>query len=227
MRPSTTSTRGVPCSTRPTLVDVVLFGAGIPATSFMPKGTLYWNDALEGYPYDPAKAQEELAQSKTPNGFQLEIKTRAGSPDEETLATALKDMWGQIGVELTITPEEASVLDEDYHTFKFQATTSGWTNDIVDPDELVAYGVSYESSEAYGTGWQNPEAQDLAEKGAAELDPAKRKEMYFRIQQLMNDDAPILSLYYVPYIDVTTTKVHNLQHPPTGQYVFMKTWIEQ
>ena len=37
------------------------------------------------------------------------------------MATALKDMWSQIGVELTITPEEASVLNEDYHAFKFQA----------------------------------------------------------------------------------------------------------
>ena len=60
---------------RQTLVDVVLFGAGIPATSFMPKGALYWNDTLEGYPYDLAKAQEELAQSATPEGFALELST--------------------------------------------------------------------------------------------------------------------------------------------------------
>src|SRR3954470_4265358 len=112
---------------RQTLVDVVLFGFGGPATSFMPKGTLYWNDTLEGYPYDPAKAQEELGQSKPPNGFPLEIKTRAGSPNDDTLATALKDMWSQIGVELTITPEESTVLDEDYHTFKFEAMSTGWT----------------------------------------------------------------------------------------------------
>ncbi|MDQ3227499.1 MAG: ABC transporter substrate-binding protein, partial [Chloroflexota bacterium] len=47
---------------RQTLVDVVLFGVGVPATSFMPKGALYWNDMLEPYAYDVARAQEELAQ---------------------------------------------------------------------------------------------------------------------------------------------------------------------
>ena len=122
---------------RQTLVDVVLFGVGIPATSFMPKGALYWNDTLPGYPYDIAKAQEELAQSQTPDGFPLELKILGGSVDEETLATALKDMWSQIGVEVTITPVEGSVLNEDYDTRNFQAMTNYWTNDIVDPDELV------------------------------------------------------------------------------------------
>ena len=163
---------------RQTLVDVVLFGVGIPATSFMPKGALYWNDALVPYEYDVAKAQEELAQSPTPTGFPLELKINAGSVDEETLATALKDMWSQIGVELTITPVEGSVLNEDYGTQNFQAMTNYWTNDIIDPDELVAYAVLPESSEAFQTGWNNTEAQDLAREGAAEPDPAKRDDMY-------------------------------------------------
>src|SRR5829696_2305118 len=77
---------------RQTLVDVVLFGNGIPATSFMPKGALYWNDTLEGYPYDLAKAQEELAQSATPDGFALELSTIAGFVSDESLSTAIKDM---------------------------------------------------------------------------------------------------------------------------------------
>jgi peptide/nickel transport system substrate-binding protein len=212
---------------RQTLVDVVLFGVGVPATSFMPGGSLYFNDTLEGFPYDQAKAQAELAQSKTPSGFPLELKIRAGSPDEDTLATALKDMWGQIGVDVTISPTESGTLDDDYHKYNFQAMTNYWTNDIIDPDELVAYAVLPESQEAFGTGWNNTEAQDLARKGAAELDPAKRKEMYFRIQELFNQDSPMLPLYYQPYVNVTTTKVHNFSHPPTGQYVWTKTWIEQ
>jgi peptide/nickel transport system substrate-binding protein len=105
--------------------------------------------------------------------------------------------------------------------------TNYWTNDIIDPDELVAYAVLPESQEAFGTGWNNAEAQDLARKGAAELDPAKRKEMYFRIQELFNQDSPMLPLYYKPYLIVTTTKVHNFSQPPTGQYVWTKTWLEQ
>jgi peptide/nickel transport system substrate-binding protein len=212
---------------RRTLIDVVLFGLGVPATSFMPKGALYWNDTLEGFPYDPARAQEELAQSGTPNGFPLELKILAGSADDETLATALKDMWSQIGVEVTISPAESGVLFEDYNTQNFQALSNYWTNDIIDPDELVAYAVLPESSEAFQTGWVNEDAQELARQGAAESDPAKRQEIYFRIQEIYNEDSPMLPLYHKPYVDVTTIRVHNHNHPPTGQWDWKMTWIEQ
>jgi peptide/nickel transport system substrate-binding protein len=211
---------------RKTLVDVVLFGVGIPATSFMPKGALYWNDTLQPYAYDPAKAKDELAQSATPQGFPLDLKILAGSADEETLATALKDMWGQIGVDVTITPVESSVREQDYDNHNFQAMAQYWTNDIIDPDELVAYAILPESSQAFQTGWNNVEAQDLARKGASEPDPAKRKEMYFRIQELFNEDSPMLPLYYKPYVDVTTVRVHNFNHPPTGEYDWKMMWIE-
>jgi peptide/nickel transport system substrate-binding protein len=209
------------------LIEVVLFGIGIEATTVMPRGALYWNDMLAGFPYDLDQAKELLSQSKTPDGFPLEMQIRAGSADEQTLATALKDMWSQIGVEVTITPLDGAVVTQNYFDFKFEATVNGWTNDIIDPDELIAYAVLPESSEAFGTGWVNTEAQDLARQGAAELDPAKRKEIYFRIQELWNQDSPMILLYHLPYVDVTTTKIHNFGHPPTGQWDWKKTWMEQ
>jgi peptide/nickel transport system substrate-binding protein len=212
---------------RQTLVDVVLFGVGIPATSFMPKGALYWNDELTPYTYDVEAAKAELAQSATPDGFPLELKIRGGSPDDETLATALKDMWSQIGVEVTITPTEGTTLNDDYNNQNFQAMTNYWTNDIIDPDELVAYAILPESSQAFQTGWVNEEAQQLAKDGAAEPDPAKRDEMYRRIQEIYHEESPMLALYYRPYLDITTTKVHNFGHPPTGQFDWRTTWIEQ
>jgi peptide/nickel transport system substrate-binding protein len=212
---------------RQTLVDVVLFGVGVPATSFMPKGALYWNDALTPYGYDIEAAKAELAQSATPDGFPLELKIRGGSPDEETLATALKDMWSQIGVDVTITPTEATTLNEDYNNQNFQAMTNYWTNDIIDPDELVAYAVLPESSEAFQTGWVNEEAQQLARDGAAEPDPARRDEIYRRIQEIYQEESPMLALYYRPYLDITTIKVHNFGHPPTGEFDWRMTWIEQ
>ncbi len=212
---------------RQTLVDVVLFGTGIPATSFMPKGALYWNDTLQGYPYDVAKAQEELAQSATPEGFALELTTLAGFVDDETMATAIKDMWSQIGVEVTINPLETSVWNEAFSNADFQAMSVYWTNDIIDPDELVGFAVLPDAVEAFHTGWEHAEAQELARQGPAETDPEKRKQIYFRIQEIHSEESPMLPLYYEPFINVTTTRVHNFQHPPTGQYNWKTTWMEQ
>jgi peptide/nickel transport system substrate-binding protein len=212
---------------RQTLIDVVLFGVGVPATSFMPKGALYWNDTLPGFPYDLTQAQAEMAQSKTANGFPLELKVLAGSADDEALATAIKDMWSQIGVDVTIAPTETSTINADFFAANFEAMSNYFTYDIIDPDEIVGFSVLSDSSDAFETGWVNSEAQKLAHEGAAETDPAKRKAIYFRIQELFNQDSPMVILYHKPYVDVTTTKVHNFCHPPTGQYVFTRTWIER
>jgi peptide/nickel transport system substrate-binding protein len=211
---------------RQTLVDVVLFGNGVPATSFMPKGALYWNDTLAGYPYDLDKAREELAQSATPDGFALELSTLAGFVDDETMATALKDMWSQIGVEVTINPLETSVWNEAFSGGNFQSMSVYWTNDIIDPDELVGFAVLSEPVQAFHTGWENAEAQELTAQGAAETDPEKRKEIYFRIQEIHSEESPMLPLYHEPLMNVTTAQVHNFRHPPTGQYDWRTTWIE-
>ena len=212
---------------RQTLVDVVLFGTGIPATSFMPKGALYWNDTLEGYPYDLAKAQEELAQSATPEGFAIELTTLAGFVDDETMATALKDMWSQIGVEVTINPLETSVFNEAFTNANFQAMSVYWTNDIIDPDELVGFAVLPDAPRRSTPAGRMPRRRSWRGRVPAETDPEKRKEIYFRIQEIHSEESPMLPLYYEPFLNVTTTRVHNFKHPPTGQYNWKTTWMEQ
>jgi peptide/nickel transport system substrate-binding protein len=172
------------------------------------------------------KANVYLAQSKAPDGFQLELQFLAGSVDDEQTAAALKDMWSQIGVDVQLTPVEQGVYYDAWTNETFQAWIGYWTNDIIDPDELVTFAVLPDSSNAYHTGWSNPEAVELAKQGATELDPAKRKEIYFRIQEIFNEDAPMVLLYHKPYVEVMTTKVHNFGHPPTGQWVWKATWLE-
>jgi peptide/nickel transport system substrate-binding protein len=212
---------------RQTLIDVVLFGAGTEATTFMPRGALYWNDELPGFPYDVEKAKQLLAQSKTPDGFTVKFTFQGGDAEAAQLGAVLKDLWSQIGVNLELEPVEQGVYSAAYDEHTFETMYTGWTNDIIDPDELVSYAILPESSENYQTGWNNQEAMDLAQQGRAELDPAKRKEIYFRIQEIFNTDSPMVLLYQKPYVEVMTTKVHNFQQPPTAQYVWKATWLEQ
>lgn len=212
---------------RKTLIDVVLFGVGTEATTFMPKGALFWNDQLPGFPYDPTVAKDYLSKSKTPDGFTIKFQFQGGDSEATQLGSVLKDLWSQIGVTLELEPVEQGVYRDSYDNATFETQYTGWTNDIIDPDELVSYAVLPESSKNYQTGWTNQEVMDLAQQGRTELDPEKRQEIYFRIQELWNADSPMVVLYQKPYVEVMTTKVHNFQQPPTAQYVWKETWLEQ
>ena len=64
-----------------------------------------------------------------------------------------------IGVDVTIAPTETSVFNENFWSANFQAMSNYFTYDIIDPDEIVGFSVLSEASDAFQTGWVNPEAQ--------------------------------------------------------------------
>jgi peptide/nickel transport system substrate-binding protein len=208
------------------LIDTILFGAAELSNSFMPNGALYWNPDQEAYEYDIDKAKEEMAQSKVPDGFKVEIQIRSGNDQQSAIATALQAMWSEIGVTLDISPLEATVARENYRAEDFQIQITGWTNDIIDPDELVSYAILPESTNNYHTGWLSQQAVDLANQGRAEQEDAARREIYYQIQQIHRDEAPWVYLYVVPYVDALSANVKGFFHHPMGQYDFRNTSVE-
>jgi peptide/nickel transport system substrate-binding protein len=204
------------------LIKVVNFGIGEISNSFMPNGALYWNKDQVGYPFDLDKAKALIKGSSIPNGGKISIQVQAGQQMALQLATALKDMWSKIGIDLDIQQLEQAVANDNYRKNKFEAQSTGWTNDIIDPDELVSYAILPEQVQNYHTGWTNQEAIDLANKGRAVLDDAERRKIYYRIQEIHMQDAPFVYLYVIPYVDVVKKSVKGFFHHPMGQWVFSK-----
>jgi peptide/nickel transport system substrate-binding protein len=202
------------------IIKSLLFGNAEVSNSFMPNGALFWNPDQKGYPVDVDQAKKLISESQSPNGFKLEFQVLSGNQLQLQTATALKDMWQAINVELDILQLEQGVMTDNYRNNKFQARLTGWTNDIIDPDELVSYAILPESTQNYHTGWTNQKAIDLANEGRTTLDESKRKDIYYQIQQIHMDDAPFVYLYVLPYIDALNTKVEGYFHHPMGQWVF-------
>ncbi len=208
------------------LIDTILFGNAEVSNSFMPNGALYWNPDQEGYPFNLEQAQALMAESESPDGFPLEFLVRAGNQQQLQLATALKDMWAAIGVNLDIQQLDVAVWNDKYRGFDFEAVHTQWTNDIIDPDQLVTYAIIPETIENYRTGWVNQEAVDLAMEGRVTLDPEARRDIYSQIQRIHMEDAPFVYLFVVPYIDVMNKRVEGYFHHPMGQYNFARTFVE-
>ncbi|MDZ4716994.1 MAG: ABC transporter substrate-binding protein [Roseiflexaceae bacterium] len=207
------------------LIKVVNFGIGEISNSFMPNGALYWNKDQVGYPFDLEKAKSLMAESKSASGAKIAIQIQAGAASALQLATALKEMWSKIGIELDIQQLEQAVVTDNYRSNKFEAYATGWTNDIIDPDELVSYAIIPDNFENYHTGWINDEAVEMAKKGRTVLDDAGRRTIYYRIQELHMQDAPFVYLYVLPYTNVLTKKIDGFLHHPMGQWVFAKTSV--
>ena len=50
--------------------------------------------------------------------------------------------------------------------------------------------------------------------------------MYYRIQEIFNEDSPLVILFYKPYLVAAASRVRNFQQPPTGQWVWRRTWLD-
>jgi peptide/nickel transport system substrate-binding protein len=208
------------------IITTILFGNAEISNSFMPNGMLYWNKDQPAYPFDVDQANQLLAQSQSPNGVTIAFQIPSGNQLQVQIATALKAMWAKVKVNLDIQQLDSAVVRQNNLDEKYEAMLSGWTNDIIDPDELVSYAILPESNDDYHTGWQDAQAIQLAHEAQTTLDPAKRQQLYYQIQQIHKDGAPFVYLFVLPYIDVLSVKVKGFFHHPMGQYVFTNTYLE-
>ena len=98
----------------------------------------------------------------------------AGNVDEIGIATALQQMWAEIGVTLDIEQVDNATRTARYRAGDFSMRLGYWTDDIADPNEITSYfGYSPTSRRSIRAG-RAPRFNALFEASQQELDPAKR-----------------------------------------------------
>ncbi len=209
-----------------TLIDTVQFGIAEPSNSILPRGALYWNPDQVSPEFDLDKAKEEMALSATPEGGKAEVLVGTGNAQQEAIATALQAMWAEINVELIITPLDNTVIRERDRAGEFDVRLGGWTNDMIDPDQILSYFVLPESSGHARTGYLDQEAADLVVAARGEVDDAKRREMYYEIQERWLD-GPLFYLFNIPYIAVVGQHIKGYHQNPLGPWYFLDMYVEE
>jgi len=63
----------------------------------------------------------------------------------------------------------------------------------------------------------------LIEQGRREVDQARRKTIYAKIQQQLASDLPHIYLWYLDNVIVHTARIKNLQPSLAGNYDFLRT----
>ncbi len=193
--------------------------SGVPATSFMPYQMLYWNDSLPEPEVDLDKAKQLMADAGYSDGFSTNLITVSGDAAGAAEAVVIKDSLAKIGIDVKIESYELVTAYDKERNGEYGLGERYWTNDIIDPDEVVTFGVDVEAgANSFNTGWSDPEATSLANKARSEIDEAKRTEMYNRIQEIVYDQTPYLPVNYPPFRYASGTWVRGFAVSPLGNY---------
>jgi peptide/nickel transport system substrate-binding protein len=190
-----------------------------PATSFMPYRMQYWNASLPKPAVDLAKAKNLLAQAGFPKGFTTNIITVSGDAAGQAEAVVIKSDLAKIGITVNIESYELVTAYAKEKTGDYGIGERYWTNDIIDPDEVVTFGVVVDAgSDSFDTFWSDPTATKLATDARSQTDATKRSQMYGQIQQIVHDQTPYLPLEYPPFRYAQGRWVSGFAVSPLGNY---------
>ena len=204
---------------RVAIAKAVTYGLGKPANSFMPAGSLYYDPSIPVPAYDPNLSKQYLAKSSVPHGFTMTMETSAGDAVGNEEAQILQQELAPLGIKLSIRQVDPTTLFRNQQVGKYNFTTNLWTNDIPDPDELVSFAMDYTAGNAsFFTFYNNPTANNLSHTGEQTNDAAARRNAYYQIQQIWAKDQPFMALYYVPFVNAVSTKVHGFSENPLGYF---------
>ncbi len=187
----------------------------LPTSDISIGNKLLYNTNLRPYPYSIDRAQQLLAEAgyrKGADGFlrdaqgnvvEFTILTNAGNQDREAIGNLVRQDLVKLGIRATFVPESfPSLVGKLTGTYNWEAIIIGFTGGI---EHGTARNLWLSSGDLHMwnpkqatpvTQWEG-EVDRIFEQIAAEVDSAKRKQLYWRFQEIVYENLPML---YFPYV---------------------------
>lgn len=172
-----------------------MFGLGRVAGSLL---SPWLSDAKStAFAFDPERARKLLDEAGHPpdkKGVRLRLRYKVTSSKEGTeTALILKDAFSAIGVELTLEVVEPAVFLALVRKGAFQLYSSRW---IGVADGSILHRTLRTGQKDNRARYSSAEMDAVLDQAHAELDPAKRRDLWGKAQDLMARDLPYYPLWF-------------------------------
>jgi peptide/nickel transport system substrate-binding protein len=212
------------------IVDDLRHGLAQPAVGVLSPVAWAFEPDVHQFSYDPARAQQLLDEAgyRDPDGegplprLRLSLKT---STDEfyRLQAAMIQQDLRHVGIDVDVRSYEFATFDADVLAGNVQMYTLQWIG-VTDPDMLRRL---YHSQQVPPTGfnrvhYSNPEVDRLLDlAGTATMDEDRLK-YYSRVQKLVAEDAPYISLWYKTNVAVARPNIEGVRLSPQASFETLK-----
>ncbi len=200
-------------------VEVVSKKMQLKAEGILPPAMPGYNENLTGYPYDPEKARQLIAESKygsISNLPEITLNVSGGGGTAGRQVEAIVEMYKQnLGVNIAIqqTDWATYLWDLRAHRYQMFGLTAGWIADYPDPQDFLDI-LFHSESRNNDTEYFNPEVDSLLEEARREQDFEKRMALYQQAEKMILEDAPIVPLTHDADYWLTKPYVKGMIYPP-------------
>jgi len=177
------------------IVKEALGALGTVASSPLPASML-GGKSIKPYDYDPERARRMLRESGIRN-FNISLASRDGADGgifAKTLKFILKDLEA-VGFSVKVTDVSTGEFIEKKVFSTHDLYISRWIGDNGDQDNFLQ-PLFDPDSRSNMSSYNNPEVIQLLEEAKKLLNPAKRLEIYQRINQILHQEAPWVYLFH-------------------------------
>jgi peptide/nickel transport system substrate-binding protein len=208
---------------REAMVKVVSQGTGKVLTGIEPPHSWVYDPALKGHGLDLDLAKASYAKSGHSGPITLSISQR---DDDVQVAEMVQQMYKRANIDLKIEVLERLAFAAkvpDGRNFEIALSRSP----LQRPDVHTQYTFSYSRVATTNySGFKNEEIYKLVDDALVELDRAKRKQIYVKIQKLVLDNYYQTFLFWNPRKEVASAKLHGIRTDATSIRVYDEMWLE-
>jgi peptide/nickel transport system substrate-binding protein len=220
------------------LIVNCLNGFGRPSTSYIsPENTVFYDPHLKDYEYDLDSAREILTEAgyrdrdgdgviedRNGNPVEFSLNTNAGNQVREKMCSILQQDWNALGMKVNYRPLDFTLLVEKLDTtFDWDAVLMGFTG-AIEPHNAANLLRSSGNLHLWNPNEPSPatdweaEIDRLLREGSAELDPDKRRQIYWRIQEILHEQLPMIDTVLETRFTAYTNKLENFYPTVWGVY---------
>ncbi|HLG32276.1 MAG TPA: ABC transporter substrate-binding protein, partial [Ignavibacteriaceae bacterium] len=195
----------------------------------------YFNPEIKAYQYNTETAKKLLAAEdwkdtnnngildKNNTEFRFTLYFPSGNPLRNYASTIIKNNLASIGIEMKIVNLEMGSFIDHLYEKKMDAWMAAWYIPI--PVELKSYWYSdLEMTPLNFVSYQNKQADDIINELEQKISDKRKKDLYFKFQEIIHNDQPVTFLYWIPNITVYNKRIKNIHITPLGSITHCWEW---
>jgi peptide/nickel transport system substrate-binding protein len=213
------------------MAKTAFFGVSKPISSpfYNPNSMAYREDLVNAFAFDPDKAAKML-EAAGAKGLQLSAIVTPRWPQMKLFMLIWQSDLAKIGVKLNVTEVEIAKYYEVGADPKLQGhDLVAWLNARTTRDPAILFNTqgNFRGNERNIFGYRNPDLEKLIGDAAIELDPAKRKSLYQKANEIMVMDANLIYVATDPRIWAFTNTVKGITYDLSGNMALGAAFIDK
>jgi len=212
------------------IVDHLRQGLAAPAVGIVPPMSWAHNRNTFRFTRDLDKARALLDEAGYPDPDgdgprpRLTLSLKTSTAEAYRLqAAVIQQQLSEVGIALELRSYEFATLFADVIRGNVQLYTLQWVG-VTDPDMLRRV---FHSSQVPPAGfnrgyYKNPEVDRLIDAATGTLSESERGVLYAKVQEIIANDAPYISLWYKTNVAVAQSRFTGITLSPTAEFTFLQ-----